>query len=212
MGASLAKELRSPTTGSCIGWMAQKIMDSGKGVDSIDAAARIVFDGAAETGPVIVEIGPGAGHATKELVQKLSPSRFYGIEISEAFRKRLTNDTVLKPFLDSGVLTVHGDDAKDLKFIPDNSVDIVFAFNVIYFLDPLSSYLHELQRIVKPGGSLNFGVKNVSKDLDPSVYINTDWDKCLEEMKTVGFENAKAEEERLEDSASYISLIGTKPL
>jgi len=210
MGASLAKELRSPTSGSCMGWMAQKIMDSGKGVDSIDAASQIAT--AFGEGPVIAEIGPGAGHATKELIRSCSPSRFYGIEISEAFRERLTNDKDLQPSVASGVLTVHGDDARDLKFIPDNSVELVFAFNVIYFLDPLSSYLQEFHRILKPGGSLHFGVKNMAKDLDSSVYINTDWDECLREMMTVGFEDAKAEVQRLEGPVSYIPLVCRKPL
>ncbi len=209
MGASLAKELRSPTPGSCMGWMAQKIMDMGSGADSIDAASQIVFHNVQK--PVIAEIGPGAGHATRELFQRLSPSRFYGIEISEAFRERLRNDPELKPKIESGGFTVHGDDAKDLTFIPDGTVDLVFAFNVIYFLDPLSVYLRECHRILKPGGSVHFGVKSIAKDLDPSIYINTDWEVCLEELKKAGFENAVAKEERLEGPVSYIPLVATKP-
>ena len=159
---------------------------------------------------MIVEIGPGAGHATKEFFQKFSPSRFYGIEISEAFRNRLTTDTDLKPFFDSGVFTVHGEDAKELSFIPDNSVDAVFAFYVVYFLCPLSLYLQEFHRILKPGGSLNFGVKDVAKNMDQAIYVNTDWDKCIEEMKKSGFENAKAGEVRLEGPVAYTPLVGTK--
>jgi len=191
-----------------MGWMAQRIMDMGSGADSIDAASQIVSE-AKE--PVIAEIGPGAGHATKELIQKLSPSRIYGIEISEAFRNRLKEDPVLKPSIESGVFTVHGDDARDLSFIPDNSVDVVFAFNVVYFLDPLSAYLQEFHRILKPGGSLNLGVKNMAKDLDPSVYKYTDWDVCLEEMKKVGFENVAANEERLKGPTAYVPLVAEKP-
>lgn len=210
MGAKMAKEMQSPTPGSCLGWMAQKIMDSGKGVDSIDAAARIGLGSASKEGAVIVEIGPGAGHATKELFQKFSPSRLYGVEISEAFRNRLTDDADLKPFLDSGAFTVHGDDAKGLSFVPDGSVDAVFAFNVVYFLDPLSLYLKEFHRILKPGGSINFGVKDVAKNMDPTIYVNNDWDKCVEEMKKAGFEDAKAEEARMEGPVAYTPLVGTK--
>ena len=54
MGASLAKEMRAPTPGSCMGWMAQKIMSSGSGADSLDAVASIHL---AAKNPVIVEIG-----------------------------------------------------------------------------------------------------------------------------------------------------------
>ena len=89
-------------------------------------------------------------------------------------------------------------------------MDAVFAFNVVYFLDPLSLYLQEFHRILKPGGSLNFGVKDVAKNMDQAIYVNTDWDKCIEEMKKSGFENAKAGEVRLEGPVAYTPLVGTK--
>ena len=47
-------------------------------------------------------------------------------------------------------------------------------------------------------------VKGVAQKIDLSVYINTDRDKCLQEMKTVGFVEVEAKEERLENSLSYI--------
>lgn len=207
MGQSFAKELRSPTPGSCMGWVAQKVMDSGSGVDSIDAVSQVVVP--TGTKPVVVEIGPGAGHATRAIFEKFSPSRVYGIEISEAFRNRLTE--AFPKEIEDGIFSVHEDDAKDLNFIPDGSVDVIFAFNVIYFLDPFPEYLNECRRILKPGGSVNFGVKEMAKKLDPSVYMNTDWDKCLEEMKAAGFKDAEAKEERLEGGTAYIPIFGTKP-
>ena len=72
-------------------------------------------------------------------------------------------------------------------------------------------YLQECHRILKPGGWVNFGVKKVAKDLDQSIYLNTDWDKCLEDMKTAGFVNVKEKEERLEGPLAYIPLVGKKP-
>ena len=35
MGSALAKQLRAPVTGSCMGWMAQHIMSMVNGADSI---------------------------------------------------------------------------------------------------------------------------------------------------------------------------------
>jgi len=207
MGASLAKQMRSPEPGTCMGWMAQKIMSSGSGVDSVDAVSALKL---AVEAPTIVELGPGAGYAMRSMISSFSPSRFYGIEISDAFRKGLSEDGELKELIEKKVLSLHGDDAKDLGFIPDNSVDLIFAHNVIYFLDPLDVYLKEAYRMLKPGGQAVFGVKQVAQTMDQSIYINTDWDVCLEEMKKAGFETAEQKEPRLEGAAAYIPLVCTK--
>ncbi len=210
MGSALAKQLRSPDQASCFGWMAQKIMSMGKGEDSIDAVSQMRAQVDVKN-PVIVELGPGAGYSLREMISSFQPSRLYAIEISEAFRNILTSDNDFKASIASGVLSVHGDDAKDLKdFIPDNSVDVIFAFNVIYFLDPLEDYLNEMKRILKPGGKVYFGVKDVAKTFDNSVYVNTDWDVCLDQMKAVGLEDVKQGEARLEGPVSYVPLVGTK--
>ena len=203
MGASMAKQMRSPEPGTCMGWMAQKIMSSGSGFDSIDAVSSLKFVEA----PTIVELGPGAGYAMRSMISSYSPSRFYGIEISDAFRDGLSKDPELKELVEKGVLSLHGNDAKDLSFIPDDSVDLIFAHNVIYFLDPLGIYLKEAHRILKPGGQAFFGVKEMAKTMDPSIYINTDWNACLEAMKEAGFENVEQKEPRLEGALAYIPLV-----
>lgn len=211
MGSALAKQLRSPSEGSCLGWMAQKIMAMGNGSDSIDAVSLIKTTMTIADKPVIVELGPGAGYALRELFSTLGPSKVYAIEISNAFRKVLAADTEFAPLIDSGVLSLHGDDARNLDIIPDNSVDLIFGFNVIYFLDPLDDYLKEMNRILKPGGHINFGVKPMAKTLEKTVYINTDWDVCLDRIRSVGFVDVKQGEQRLEESLAYIPLTGTKP-
>ena len=188
--------------------MALKIMASGDGKDSMDAVSKI--KGLPET-PSIVELGPGAGFSLRQMITSFQPSRIYAIEISEAFRNMLTKDKELATSIETGVLSVHDNDAKSLDFIPDNSVDLVFAFNVIYFLDPLDEYLKEMMRILKPGGTVNFCVKNVAKNLNAAVYINTDWDVCIAKMKEVGFVEVEEEEAQLEGSLEYIPLKGKKP-
>ena len=54
MGAALAKELRAPTPGTCMGWMAQRIMSMGNGSDSIDAVSQLSIP--ENTKPVILEL------------------------------------------------------------------------------------------------------------------------------------------------------------
>ena len=207
MGQGLAKQLRAPQEGSCLGWVAKGIMAMGKGEDSIDAVSLL----SAPEKPVIVELGPGAGYSLRQMFTSIKPSRVYAIEISESFRKMITDDKEFAASIDSGVLSVHENDAKNLDFIPDNSVDVIFGFNVIYFLDPLDEYLVEMNRILKPGGTINFGVKSVAKNFDSAVYVNTDWNTCLEQMKSAGFVGLDQGKERLEGPLAYIPLFGKKP-
>lgn len=208
MGSALAKQLRSPSENSCMGWVAQKVMAMGNGSDSIDAVS--LMKETVATNATIVELGPGAGYALRKILSDLQPSRVYGIEISDAFRNALASDKDLAASLQNGKLSLHDDDAKKLDFIPDNSVDFIFGFNVIYFLDPLEEYVKELYRILKPGGHVHFGVKAVAKNFDPSVYVNTDWDDCLTQMQSVGFVYAKQGEERMEGPLAYTPLMATK--
>lgn len=206
---SLAEELRSPSKGKFLGWLAKKIMASGNGEDSIDAVSMVKTQ---ETGNVIVELGPGGGFALCEMIESLKPKRVYAVEISESFRMGLKANSKLESAFKDGVLSIHDDDALNLPFIEKNSVDLVFAFNVIYFLDPLIDYMKEMNRIVKPGGQICFCVKDMAKNFDPNVYVNTDWEKCMEAMKKGGFVDVKRSEERLEKGLAYSALLGKKPL
>jgi len=218
MGSSLAKQLRSPSDATCMGWMAQKIMKMGSGADSIDAVSLINNNMPSQPtlspikkNSVIVELGPGCGYGLREIISSLKPSKVYAIEISEAFRKEINADKEFSSSIEKGVLKVYGNDANKLDFIPDNCVDLIFGFNVIYFLDPLGIYLKEMHRILKPGGQVRFGVKPVAKSFDATVYVNTDWNACLDEMKSAGFVNVEQGKERLEGPLAYIPLVGKKP-
>ena len=50
----------------------------------------------------------------------------------------------LRSAIDSGTLNVRGEDAANLSFLSDGSVDRVLGMNVIYFLNPLEDYLRSL--------------------------------------------------------------------
>lgn len=207
MGASFSEQCRSPSEGSFFGWLAQRVMSMGKGEDSIDFVNHIN----APSNPVIVELGPGAGHSLRHILSSLKPSRIYAIEISSAFRKTITSDADFVDWIQGGVLSVHASDARNLEFIPDSSVDVIFGMNVIYFLDPLEAYLIEMKRILKPGGKLNFGVKDAALHGDRTIYVNTDWTECIDQMKSAGFMKVEIHEKRLQGALAYTPLVGNKP-
>lgn len=200
----LADEMRAPS-GGFFSWIAMKMMGSGAGADSIDAVNTMLD---LQPGSSVVELGPGLGYSLKAILDT-KPSQVYAIEISDLFRDELKKDAQVAAAISSGVVTISGEDAVALPSLADASVDCVFGHNVIYFLDPLPSYLAEFHRVLKPGGVLFWGVKDVAKSFDQSVYVNTEWELCKKAMEDAGFE-AELGAARLEGGLQYSPLKGTK--
>tara|TARA_B110001452_G_scaffold31957_1_gene24945 strand:- start:1826 stop:2440 length:615 start_codon:yes stop_codon:yes gene_type:complete len=200
-----ADEMRSPGSG-CLGWMARKIMAGGV-KEHVDAVQGLLDVSESMT---VVELGPGAGGALHEILSKGCP-KVYAIEISDVFRKGLEAQPVCAEAVKAGRLTISGDDAKSLAFIPSKSVDRILGINVVYFLDPMADYFKELHRILKPGGMLLWTVKDMVKSMDQKVYVNTDWDLVLASLKAAGFE-ASIGEARAGDGkkSGYFPLIAKK--
>lgn len=180
-----AGDFRSPG-GGLGGWVAKGMMASGNAERSVHAINK-AFESALDN-KTWLELGPGHGFATKEIIETKSPKMVHGIEISQDFRDIL--EKVFEKEIESGVFNVSGADAKTLNHVSDASVDYVFGMNVIYFLDPLDSYLAELKRVLVPGGLLVFGISDAVVGANPEVFVNTDWDLCVRKLVEAGFINA----------------------
>jgi len=133
----------------------------------------------------VMELGPGNGFSLKELIATNKCKRIYGIEISERFRTLLHGK--YSDEIKDGLLSIHENDAKNLDFLEDSTIDALYALNVIYFLDPLDAYLTEIHRICKPGAKVVFGVSDAVKSNDDAVFVNQDWEECVSKMKLSGF-------------------------
>jgi ubiquinone/menaquinone biosynthesis C-methylase UbiE len=166
-------------------------------------------------GSVVVELGPGNGISLEHLLKTYAPKRVYGIDISERFRSLLQSKFDNK-ITEEGIVSIHDNDAKDLAFFKDNSVDAVYALNVVYFLDPLKEYLQEIQRILKPSvGKVVFGVaeeaKRYGQKMEKSIFVNTDWDTILQAMKAAGFESVEmTAPQETKIGSPFVALLGTK--
>jgi 2-polyprenyl-3-methyl-5-hydroxy-6-metoxy-1,4-benzoquinol methylase len=97
-------------------------------------------------GSTILEIGPGAGRWTETLAS-LADSLIL-VDISkkclELCKERFKNHHNVKYDLTEGTL----------DFIQDNSVDYIWSYDVFVHINPkdIRSYLHDIQRILKPRG------------------------------------------------------------
>lgn len=94
--------------------------------------------------PTVLEIAPGHGRFTPYLKEHCQ--RYIGVDISprciEVCRQRFPHDEF------------HVNDGQSLSAVADRSVDLAFSFFSLIHAeeDTMAGYLHELARVLKPGG------------------------------------------------------------
>ena len=165
----MAQNMRSPKH-FIFGYIAKRIMLFGNQKVIEDSVARLSIS----NDDVVIEIGSGNGQALLE-IEKKKPSKIYAVEISEDFRKDLFSR------FNSAKITITGNDAANLaSIVPDKSIDKAILINVIYFLDPLDTYLEELRRILKTSGVIIIAGKfGLAQGFDPKIFKNTDIQKIM---------------------------------
>jgi SAM-dependent methyltransferase len=116
-----------------------------------DAGYKILSTVALE-GMTVCEIGPGS--LPHRQFWNGTPKKFIAVDINEAFLEQSKNNANC-PFLGIGV-------RPDQRTVPlaDESVDLIFSFYSLEHLNPLSDYLDEYCRILKPGGRFIGAVPN----------------------------------------------------
>lgn len=102
---------------------------------------------AVPAGAVVVEIGPGAGRWTGELLKHCSS--YQGLDISatcvEVCQEKFGQDPKFRIGLTDG---------NSLPGVADRSVDLVWSFDVFVHINDtdVEAYLREIARVLKPGG------------------------------------------------------------
>ena len=202
---ALQANMRAPS-GSAFGWLATRLMGKVNFPTIEDAVRRLgVADGERIVEvtrllvllvlvlvlpvlllPVLTLSQLGAGHGVG--VRALAAAGRKGldvwaVEISARFRATLLETTALPP---SRVVDA---DAKAMPFLASGSVDKLLAVNVVYFLDPLSVYLAELRRVLRPKtGVLLFACKFNLVSSNSAPFVNVELAPVVQAMKQAGFE------------------------
>lgn len=91
-------------------------------------------------------LGPGGGSEIVDFRAAYPDSHLYLIEASDNFKsqlqRRFSNSTILHPSA-TGKIT-----------LPDNTVDVAFAFSVLHHIPNVSAVIYEMARVLKPTGVL----------------------------------------------------------
>jgi ubiquinone/menaquinone biosynthesis C-methylase UbiE len=118
----------------------------------------------------ILDIGCGGGKGVQELARSCSNGKVYGIDYSEDMVQlsKKVNETLIK----KGLVEIKSGAVSSLPFA-DNMFDLVTAFETYYFWPNLIDDLKEINRILKPGGTL-LVVNEVYKD-EQFETRNTKW-------------------------------------
>lgn len=107
----------------------------------------------------VLEIGPGNGCFVSEFFRETNDISYTGVELSQEMLQVCKNRN--SAFIHDRKASFLKGDIMDLK-LPDNSYDVIIAINVIYFLNPVEVYLNDLIRIIKPGGRMVLGFRDIS--------------------------------------------------
>jgi ubiquinone/menaquinone biosynthesis C-methylase UbiE len=99
-----------------------------------------------ETASLILDIGCGGGRAISILTEIASGAKVYGVDYSIDMVKLATETN--RCAVDNGRVSILHGSVSDLPF-PDNSFDIVTAFETCYFWPDIENDLREILRVLK---------------------------------------------------------------
>ena len=131
---------------------------------------------------VVLDVGCGGGANIKEFLKKCSEGFVYGIDYSKdsvEISKRLNKESLNKN------CEIKEGNVMDLPY-EDNCMDIVSAFETVYFWPDLNKGFKEVYRVLKQGGKFLI----VCEGSDPS---NTKWTSIIEGMTLRSGEQLKQE-------------------
>lgn len=104
----------------------------------------------------LLEIGFGNGKFINEYFLMNPSISVTGLDFSETMCEEANKNN--EDLTRQGKVRFMCANAQNMPF-DDESFDIVIALNTIYFWNPIESYLNEIKRVIKKGGSLLIGYR-----------------------------------------------------
>lgn len=156
-------------------------------------------------GDRILDFGCGSGHYSIPAAQVVgTEGRVYALDKEDGVLRRLRERgeedhlTNLEVTESSGGLKVD---------LPDRSVDVVLAYDVLHYLAKRGELLDEFRRVLKIEGFLSVYPKHYRDDYPLSSFARLTLEEIIAEIERSGFSLANRFSERLVHDDSYNSGI-----
>ena len=137
----------------------------------------------------VADLGCGGGYNIRRMLQMSAKAKFIGLDISdESVRKA---QKVNKDELGKRVKIIKGS-AEELPF-KDNSIDLITAFETVFFWKAPEKAFGEIYRTLVKGGCLavinNYGDPNVDWEKKVPCMTRHTAEQIAEMLKTAGFDD-----------------------
>ena len=149
LNMQLGRQLSKPT--GFWGLILGRLMNKNNYPMYLDAYQLLEF----EKDDEVLEIGFGNGAFIKEIVELTESGMYSGIDISDTMLKTAKNRN--KILINNGKVKLVKAHAGKIPF-KDHSFDKVFTINTIYFWEQPNQVMHEIKRVLKPGGVFVVGL------------------------------------------------------
>ena len=153
----------------------------------------------------MLDVGCGGGFNIKRMIERSANGMVFGVDISETSVKK--SKAVNKKYMGKRC-DIFRASADDLPF-EDNEMDLVTAFETVYFWPDMEKCFLEVKRVLKPGGK--FVVINdpgdPKKNWDEMIPDMTSWtaEQLEDFMKKTGYTDIKINKNKF-----MFSVSGTK--
>jgi ubiquinone/menaquinone biosynthesis C-methylase UbiE len=147
----LASQLRKPN-----GEMGKKV---GENMNTSNALMNTstIDEIDVKSGAQVLEIGMGNGFFIKDVLAKESSITYYGCDYSELMIEEAS--VINRTYIETGQVKLFHTTADKLPF-QNNSLDVVFTINTIYFWNNPTVELTEIHRVLKRKGKLFLTVRS----------------------------------------------------
>ena len=136
-------------------------------------------------GSTVADLGCGAGYFTIPMAELAGKGgKVYAVDFDERAVERVAAKAEEKGV--GGVVEARASSAADVGFIPDRSVDFVFAHGLLWCMKDHSGALREMRRILKKDGRMYLSVTRFGRKKDPRAVGADEWRNVLDGFRVLG--------------------------